>query len=120
MKLKKEFFEEGLKCPSCNYETHTAFSLDGEKWLCGNCTADLISEEYLVADRHFDPANFPDIYFPNWYYREDLEDIYGEKIADEKWERLKRELDNSGVPDEVSEIVYRYLPDLKDIKGEEL
>ena len=116
MRLRKEFFEGEIKCPSCNYETSVGFSLDGENWYCGNCIADIISEDYIVAEKDFNPDDYPTTYFPNWYEKEYFEDIYGEELTDEEMMEIIEELRYSSIPDEVSEMVYELLPDLKEIR----
>lgn len=46
MRIRKKVFDKEIKCPSCNYETSVAFSIDGEDWLCGNCMIDIITEHF--------------------------------------------------------------------------
>ena len=108
MKLEKKHFK--TNCHSCKCETNLAFSLDKKNWFCGNCTAALISDNYIVADKHFDPDDFPDIFFPNWYHKEYFEETYGKNLTDERWQKLKYELQYSEIMDNVSEIVYELLP----------
>lgn len=57
----------------------------------------------------FNPNDYPDIYFPNWFYKEYFEIVLGEKISDEKFQEIKQKLDKTGLADEISELVDRYL-----------
>ena len=116
MRLRKEVFDEEIKCPLCNYETAVAFTLDGEEWYCGNCIAGVISEDFIVVRKEFNPDDYPTTYFPNWYEKEHFEEVYGEELTDEEMMEIIKELRNSSIPDEVSEMVYEALPDLKDIR----
>ena len=45
---------------------------------------------------------------PNWYDKEDLASLTGEKITKKSFEEFCSWLDDSGISDEVSELVGQY------------
>lgn len=102
MRLLKKQFEEEIKCPSCNYETFIGFEFENsDDVYCGNCIADIIADEFIVAKKDFNPDDYPDVYFPNWYNKEYLEDTIGRQLTNEEFQEVKKELQNSNFADEV-------------------
>lgn len=56
----------------------------------------------------FSPSNYPDIYFPNWFDRENIENYMGRKITNWEWTRLR---ESDGQADYISEVVSEYVRD---------
>ncbi len=59
------------------------------------------------------PNKLKDWYFPNWFNKEHFELFLDLPLSDEQFEKLKEELENSNLMDEVSNLVREFLLDYK-------
>lgn len=48
---------------------------------------------------------------PNWFDKEHIEDMIGRKISDKKYNTIKENINNSDIPDTISQIIKDYIND---------
>lgn len=72
--------------------------------------ADLIpAHDYeFERDRAFDPDQFPNSYFPNWFDRHHVEEFAGRALTDAEWEEFRQ---SDGQADILSQLVREYVHD---------
>lgn len=58
-----------------------------------------------VASGQFAITAFPDIYFPNWFYRSDIEEYAGRTLTDAEWDQFREQ---DGQAELISKVVDEY------------
>lgn len=122
--MKVFAFEVEDKCPMCNWDTSHGYviakneeeakqKLKEEGFSCGSCLAEKIAcEEYVVTEKEFNPDDYPDVYFPNWFEKEHFEMFVGRELADEEFEKIKEGLLDTDLANEVTEITREFVKDI--------